>query len=141
MILVGNKIWYELENTHNYPYLDNIIWITNSNFSDNQDIIQQSIDSFNSNIEWDEMWDMKEAKQRLDNGHDLYIGYDNEGPLSHVWFQNDFLYNMFTNPRRPEGYSKQFIEGVFNFIPYDIITLCVDDWNIQAQKFWEKLSI
>ena len=103
---MSNRIWYELENTHNYPYLDNIIWITNFNFSDNQDIIQQSIYSFNSYIEWDKMWDIDEAKQRLDNGHDLYIGYDNEGPLSHVWFQNDFLYNMFTNPRRPEGCSK-----------------------------------
>lgn len=134
------KIWYEIKNTHDYPYIENLQWITTYNFTEHKDLIQKSIDSFNQSIEWDKMWNIEDAECRLKEGHDLFIGYDDQGPISHVWFQNEYLYNMFSNPRRPKNYSKRFIGGVLNYVPYDFISLCVDDWNKNAQKFWERVG-
>lgn len=135
-----SKVWYTLHNTKDFDHLLGLVWIQPSTLCSFENSIQASIDSFNSNHEWDEMWDIKEAKVRLDNGHNLFIGVDQDGPLAHVWFDKDYLYNIYINPRRKEGYGVKFIEGCLNFIEHDYIKLYCDSWNIRAQKFFSKIG-
>ena len=68
------------------------------------------------------------------------IGVDKEGPLAHVWFDNDYLYNMYVNPRRPDEYGVKFVQFCLQFIVHDKVRLYCDDWNVRAQKFFEKIG-
>ena len=52
------------------------IQITNLNFLENQNIISKTIETFNSEIEWDKMWNLDDANIRLTNGEVLYILLD-----------------------------------------------------------------
>lgn len=135
-----NKIWYYFPNEHNYPIIEGLLWIQPHTFCSLENTIQASIDSFNDEVYWTEMWTMDMASERLERGHDLFIGVDKEGPLAHVWFEKNYLYNLFVNPRRPHGYAESFIKSCLNHIPHHTITLYTDEWNIRAQKLFEKVG-
>lgn len=135
-----DKIWYRISNTKNYDYIPGLLLIHYSTFCSLENTIQSTIDSFNLNVQWEDMWDLEEAKERLKSGHKLFIGVDSEGTLSHVWFKNNYLYNVYVNPRRPDGYGVKFIQACMNFIDYENIELYCDEWNIKAQKFFEKVG-
>lgn len=132
------KIWYSILNTKDYDHIDGLLYVQPSTICSLEHTIQSSIDSFNSNHYWEDMWGIDEAKERLEKGHDLFLGVDQEGPLAHVWFDKNYLYNAYVNPRRVEGYGVGFIQACLNFIEYDHIKLYCDDWNSRAQKFFEK---
>ena len=135
-----NRIWYKLNNTKDYDHLPGLLWVQPHTFCSLQNTIQSSIDSFNNSIVWTEMWDMEDAESRLKEGHDLFLGVDEQGPISHVWFEKNYLYNLYTNTRRLEGYTEKFIKGCLNFLEYDTIELYCDEWNIRAQKLFEKVG-
>ena len=135
-----NKIWYNFPNEQNYSVIEGLLWIQPHTFCSLENTVQASIDAFNEEVYWTEMWTMDVANERLERGHDLFIGVDTEGPLAHVWFENNYLYNLFVNPRRPDGYAEQFIKSCLNYIPYDTISLYTDEWNIRAQKLFEKVG-
>lgn len=135
-----NKIWYSLFNTKDYEHIKGLVWIQPHTFCSLENTIQASIDSFNNNIVWTEMWDLEDAEARLKDGHDLFIGVDQDGPLAHVWFDKNYLYNLYSDPNRPDGYTESFVKACLNFIEYDNIKLYCDDWNIRAQKFFEKVG-
>ena len=135
-----NKLWYTFTNEQNYDNVEGLLWVQPHTFCSLENTIQSSIDLFNDNVYWTEMWDLEMAKERLERGHDLFIGVNPQGPLAHVWFENNYLYNLFVNPRRPEGYGEKFIKSCFNYINSDIIFLYTDEWNTRAQKFFEKVG-
>jgi len=137
---MNSKIWYTFPNQQNYPTIEGILWVQPNTFCSLENTIQSSIDSFHENVNWNEMWDLEMANNRLKKGHNLFIGVDSEGPLAHVWFEYNYLYNLFVNPRRPEGYGERFIKTCFNYINSDYIYLYTDEWNIVAQKFFEKVG-
>lgn len=135
-----NKISYIFPNEQNYPSISGLLYIQADTFCSLKNTIQSSIDSFNNTIVWTEMWDIEDAESRLKEGHSLFIGVDEEGPLAHVWFEDNYLYNLFINPRRPNGYGEKFLKSCFNLIPFHTISLDTDNWNIRAQKFFEKVG-
>ena len=135
-----DKIWYEINNTSSVNHLPGVICIGPETFCSYKHTIQASIDNFNSHIEWEDMWTIQDADKRIKEGHILFIGTDKEGPIAHVWFDNDYLYNMYVNPRRPDGYGVDFVKFCLQFIPSDTVKLYCDDWNLQAQKFFEKIG-
>lgn len=135
-----NKIWYTFPNEQNYDTISGILWVQPHTFCSLENTIQTSIESFNSSVYWTEMWDIDLAQERLERGHDLFIGVDDTGPLAHVWFENNYLYNFFVNPRRPDGYGEKFLKACLNFVPFHTISLYTDEWNIRAQKFFEKVG-
>lgn len=135
-----NKSWYTLINQQSYTPIQGMVWIQPHTFCSLENTIQTSINGFNGNVYWTEMWDLDIARERLERGHDLFIGVDQDGPLAHVWFEKNYLYNLFVNPRRPDGYGEKFIKGCLNYINFPTITLCTDDWNIKAQKLFEKVG-
>ena len=135
-----NEVWYTIENNFWVPHVDGVVCIGPDTFCSYKNTIQASIDSFNNNIVWTEMWDLEDAESRLNEGHVLFIGVDKEGPLAHVWFDKDYLYNMYVNPRRPDGYGVNFLKFCLQFIAYPKISVYCDDWNVRAQKFFEKIG-
>jgi hypothetical protein len=134
------KIHYKISNSKKYDTLRGVFIVTLENFHLYQYIIQDSIDSFNSNIDWEDMWDVDEALKRLGRGDDLWIGVDTKGTLAHVWFNGNYLYNLYVDPRRPDDYPVKFVQFTMQFVPHDEITLYCDDWNIAAQKMFEKVG-
>lgn len=120
------------------------IKITNHNFSETIKLIQKSITIFNSEIEWNGMWDINEAENRLTNGEVLYILLDGKTPIGHVWYDLYYLYNAFVSEKRENGDSIWFIQETMWDMKenYDLtyIKLYVDDWNKRAIRFWKKLN-
>ena len=120
------------------------IQITNLNFLENQNIISKTIETFNSEIEWDKMWNLDDANIRLTNGEVLYILLDGKTPIGHVWYDLYYLYNAFVSEKREDGDSVWFIQETMWDMKenYDLtyILLYVDDWNERAIRFWKKLN-
>ena len=118
--------------------------ITQDNFSETKELIQKSIDTFNSEIEWNEMWDIETANDRLSNGEILYLLLDSNTPIGHVWYDLYYLYNAFVSKKREDGDSIWFIQETMwdmkNNFNLTSIKLYTDDWNVRAQKFWKKLG-
>ena len=120
------------------------IQITNFNFLENQNIISKTIETFNSEIEWDKMWNLDDANVRLNNGEVLYILLDGKTPIGHVWYDLYYLYNAFVSEKREDGDSVWFIQETMWDMKkkYNLtyIKLYVDDWNKRAIRFWKKLN-
>ena len=87
-----------------------------------------------------EQFKVSEAEERLKIGDVLWIGVDKEGPLAHVWFKDNYLYNMYVDPRRPDNYAVRFVQFCIQFIDSKEIILYCDEWNIAAQKMFEKVG-
>ena len=138
-----SKIWYSIFNTRGYKSIEGILYVQSYTISGGilEKKVQASIDSFNSNHDWEDMWTIEDAKERLNNGHQLFLGVDkDDNPLAHVWFDEDYLYNVYINPEREYGYGEAFIKSCLNSIKHDTVKLYCDDWNIKAQKFFEKIG-
>ena len=123
-----------------YGDIDGVTRVTKSNLPQFINQIQESIEAFKREVEWDKMWGVEEAKKRLINNEVLFLLRDNKGALGHVWFQEDYLYNMFVSERRVTGTSMRFILHCFNYVPYKNIKLYCDKWNYKAQKFFKKVG-
>ena len=123
-----------------YGDIDGVTRVTKSNLPQFINQIQESIEAFKREVEWDKMWGVEEAKKRLLNNEVLFLLRDNKGALGHVWFKEDYLYNMFVSERRETGTSIRFILHCFNYVPYRNIKLYCDKWNYKAQNFFKKVG-
>ena len=135
-----DKIWFNIVNRMPYGELDGVTRITKSNLPQFIDQIEESIEAFKREVEWDKMWGVEEAEKRLLNNEVLFLLRDKQGALGHVWFKEDYLYNMFVSERRVTGTSMRFILHCFNYVPYKNIKLYCDKWNYKAQKFFKKVG-
>lgn len=116
--------------------------IDKTNYELYSDLIKNSIQLFNSEIEWNDMWDYEESVIRFNNNHIMYIMIENNSPLGYVWYDKNYLYNTFVTKNRIKGDSQNFI----NYTLYDIKTKYTtiqcqcDDWNIRAQEFFKGIG-
>jgi hypothetical protein len=121
-----------------------IVKISKQNFKSNNHLIQKSIDTFHSEIKWEEMWDLYECEIRLNQNQILYLLLEDNNPIGHVWYEGNYLHNAFVSKQRYDGDSTWFIQetmwDIKNTLNVKSIKLCSDYWNIRAQKFWEKLG-
>lgn len=138
--MVESKLWYIKDNLANYPLVDGIVHIQAHNIDQHQQLVEQTIEAFNLSVVWTEMWDLEDANSRVEEGHSLFIGTDQKGSLAHVWFAEDYLYNCFVNPRRPDDYGQKFILACLNEVKHPVINLYTDEWNVRAQRFFEKVG-
>lgn len=147
--MINKTIWYEYNNFTNFESIHinsnnlSISKIQLYNFSDFTDKIQLSIDKFNSQIEWDNMWDLNEAYERLSRNNTLYLLLKNDLPIGHVWYIGEYLYNAFVSNERVNGESQWFIQQTMldrHMLGYDTITLYTETWNERANSFWKKLG-
>ena len=140
------KVWYSIENTTKPSIEENpdhdflIIELNDSNSFEHFGYIKNTVEAFNSLIEWEDMWSMEEASLRFKQGDKLYLLRDNKGALGHIWFANFYMYNLFVHPRRKEGFSEKFVKNCISRIDEPEIFCYCDSWNIRAQKFLEKVG-
>lgn len=102
-------------------------------------LVQKCIDLFNSEIQWSGMFNVEEAKHRFQKNNLMFVLKENNNVLGHVWFDNNYLYNMFVSKKRIYGDSHDFCNHVCYHIGRDIRLYCVKD-NIKGQKFFEKVG-
>jgi len=147
--MINEHIWYEYVDFTNFEVVQidsnnlNILKIQLHNFSDNTDKIQYSIDKFNTQIKWDNMWDLNESYERLSRNNTLYLLLKNDLPIGHVWYIGEYLYNAFVSNERVDGESQWFIQQTMldrNTSGYNTITLYTETWNERANSFWKKLG-
>jgi len=129
------QIWYtgKREIFQKYSLRENLS-VYEAGFDDT-DLIQQSIDLFNSEIQWEGMFDLNIAQMRIYEGSRMFILIDKE-VLGFTWFENDYLYNFFVSQNRTKGDSQEFCKYTCNLIGTDIRLYVVQD-NIRGQKFFE----
>jgi len=142
------KIYYIHSFEHKRLFIQrqeiSILKITKESFNQYSDLIQKSIDTFHSEIKWEDMWDLYDSEIRLNQNQILYLLLENQTPMGHVWYDSYYLYNAFVSKDRCDGDSPWFIQETmwdmkktFNL---KFIKLYVDSWNARAIKFWEKLG-
>lgn len=136
-----SRIWYIIKNEKPYEVLPGVIQISEDDYLHMLDTVQQCIDLFNQNINWDGMWDLSEAIRRFRKGAKLFVWYGPESNIvGYYWMSKNYLHNAYIHPSRPENKSVKFLQTGFNFSEEKSFALYCDDWNTQAQKFVEKLG-
>jgi RimJ/RimL family protein N-acetyltransferase len=119
--------------------------IDKSNYLDNLDIVYQSINIFNSQIKWEDMYNITDAIDRFKNGYTMYVLYDNlvfgymwfSKYLDGVYLQNLFMLKSKTQKWRATELLSAIIENHYNLTK---IYCYIDDWNILSQKVVLKLG-
>jgi RimJ/RimL family protein N-acetyltransferase len=121
--------------------------VTLSNFGDSYNLIDSSIKNFKSEIEWEELFTLDEAHQRLTEGMVMYVGVIDFNVFGHVWFKNHndgrFLFNLFVrNQVEDKKYTgKEFLSDViYRFENNKTIYCEVDEWNIKSLRLFERLG-
>ena len=121
-----------------------LLKINKSNFEENISLIENSINLFNSEISWEDMWDVQDAETRVLQNQILYLLLENQQPIGHVWYDSYYLYNAYVSKDREDGDSVWFIQETMwdmkNTTNIKYIKLYVDSWNERAIRFWEKLG-
>lgn len=111
------------------------------------DIIQHCIDLFHSEVIWDDMFNVKEALNRIERGEKMFVGYKDKDIFCYCWLkQNDkhiyHIYNVFS--KKPKSLRKiGVIDLLYLVIKYHTIgkiTSEADEWNIQSHKVIHKLG-
>lgn len=110
-------------------------------------VIKNCIDFFNSEIEWSGMFDLEEAKRRLKCGDKFFVGYQNGKIFGYCWItQIDpklfKIYNVFSRKtEEPRIYGAT--DMLFNVIKnhtHGTIIAEVDEWNIKSINVFNKLG-
>lgn len=107
-------------------------------------LIQESIDTFNQEVDWDDMWDIKDCEIRLFGGQTLFLLLDNSTVIGHLWYKQNTLYNVFVSNQRKDGDSTWFVQETLwdmkETKKLTYVELWVDTWNERAIQFWKKLN-
>jgi RimJ/RimL family protein N-acetyltransferase len=124
-----------------------VILITLNNFKYYYTLIDDSIKNFNSELDWDNMFTLDDASQRLKDGMVMYVGMVDSGVFGHVWFKNHedgrFLFNLFVknNVYNKTYTGKEFVSDIIYRFEYDKTIYCeVDDWNEKSIKLFKRLG-
>lgn len=134
-----NKIWYKCENVF-FHELTGLRKCTKDSYNLHLPYIEESIANQMKEMRWPGMWDLLEAERRLEEGHKFYYLRDHKGVVGHMWIDDSYIYNVFVHPRRLSGVSEIFLKAVMSLDGKEEYTLFCDDWNIKAQKLFEKVG-
>lgn len=134
-----NKVWYNCENVFAHE-ITGLRKCTLDSFDLHETYIKQAIANQLKEMRWPGMWDIIEAKRRLEEGHKFYYLRDHKGVVGHLWIDEDYIYNVFVHPRRLDGVSKLFVKAVMSLDGQKEYNLFCDEWNKRAQNFFEKVG-
>jgi len=128
----------------------NVVHINSENYKENIPYIEKTIQNFNAEIEWKDMFDLETAIFRFKTGMDMFIGVIDDEPFAHVWFDeydlistSKFLSNLFVkNKTENKAYTgKEFVSYIIHNYYSGVVIFCeVDDWNIRSIKLFEYLG-
>jgi hypothetical protein len=106
------------------------------------EIIKHCIEMFNNEINWDKMFNIDEAQNRILNSHKFFVAYYQKTIYGYCWLNDNIIYNVF---------SKQH-DGKRNYGATDMIYLViknhtngpvksfVDEWNEKSINVFKKLG-
>jgi len=124
-----------------------VIPITFLNVKDNLNLIEDSIEHFNSEIKWENMFTIDDALKRINNGMIMYIGMLDSNIFGHVWFEDckdgRVLFNLFVRNQiqKKEYTGKEFVSDVIHrFEHKKPVYSEVDEWNEKSIKLFKKLG-
>ena len=109
--------------------------------------IQKCIDLFNSEIQWNDMFDVQKALDRIERGEKMFVGYKNEDIFCYCWIRQDneqeyYLYNVFS--KKPKSLRKMGVIDLLYLVIKNYTTgkirAEIDDWNGQSQKVANRLG-
>jgi hypothetical protein len=125
------------------PFLE----VNQSNLNDFTHIIQQSIDLFNSELTWDEMFNMEISHNRISMGHRMFIGIENNKVYGYFWVEiidnSYYIYNLFTTKNLIRfGYTgRHLLSIVINKILFDKPCFAkIDKWNQKSINLAKKIG-
>jgi hypothetical protein len=125
----------------------NVIPISDQNLSDYYSLIQNSIEYFNSEIEWENMFTFEDTVNRVQDGMTMYAGLLDNNVFGYVWFKDykdgRLLFNLFVrNKVSDKSYTgKEFTSDIINRYEYDKNIYCeVDEWNEKSIKLFKRLG-
>lgn len=113
----------------------------------NERIIENCIEFFNSEIKWDGMFDLNEAKSRINKGDKFFVGYQNGIIFGYCWLtkldiNHHKIYNVFsrsTKQPRTYGATDMLYYVIKNYTKGDVIAE-VDEWNTKSINVFMKLG-
>ena len=124
-----------------------VVRIDCSNFESNKQHILASINNFNSEIEWNEMFTLEEASSRVLNNMRMYIGLIDSKVFGHIWFRDyrdgRYLFNLFvTNKTEVKNYTgTEFASDIINRFENEYpVYADVDEWNEKSIKLFNRLG-
>jgi hypothetical protein len=125
------------------PFLE----INELNFKDSTLIIQQAIDLFNSELTWNDMFNVEISRDRISMGHRMFIGIENNKVYGYFWvdFIDDsyYFYNVFTTKNFTRfGYTgRHLLSTVIKGVLFDKPCFCkIDEWNKKSINLFKKMG-
>ncbi len=114
------------------------------------DSLSEEIEEFKKEIKWDEMWDVKEAKNRLMNNWRVVVFVPNQAIKGWIWLDNtNEPKNIYVNREyRNRGIGKELYYEIHNMckkMNIDKIIGYIDNWNLGSRRCiesvgWYKIS-
>jgi hypothetical protein len=125
------------------PFLE----VNQSNLNDFTHVIQQSIDLFNSELTWDEMFNMEISHNRILMGHRMFIGLENNKVYGYFWVEivdnSYYIYNLFTTKNvKNFGYTgRHLLCTVIKKALFDKPCFGkIDEWNQKSINLVKKMG-
>ena len=109
--------------------------------------IQKCIDLFNSEIQWNDMFNVEQALDRIERGEKMFVGYKNEDIFCYCWIKENhkddyYIYNVFS--KKPKSLRKIGVIDLLYLVIKNYTTgkirAEIDDWNTQSQRVFERLG-
>ena len=132
--------YYQLNKEYYIEEADlHIVHIYNKMWSEAyKDTLQLLINYFNEEYNWDEMFTIDDAVNRIKQGNNLFLLYINNRVIGYVWFKEldkdtCFGYNLYVTKKidRPNYAPKWFYNKVSGIMlkNYKTIKVEIEDWN------------
>ena len=108
--------------------------------------LQSGIDDFNRQLNWDNMWTVTDAKERLEKNWWFYVIEEDNKYIGWAWFDepNKQFCNLYVHKDyRDKGYGKELTYKRLNECKrMDIqnVWMKVDEWNKPEQKITQELG-
>lgn len=113
----------------------------------NEVVIKNCIEYFNSEISWDGMFDLEEAKRRISSGDKFFVGYQNGKIFGHCWLTQIEpelfkVYNVFSrnNEIHREYGATDMLFHVIKNNTKGVVIAEVDEWNTKSMNVFYKLG-
>ena len=106
----------------------------------NRQKLQDSIDIFQSELDWTEMWSIEDAQKRLEKGWWFYVIEKKDKYIGWAWFDtpNKKFCNLYVHKDyRNRGYGREFTYARLNECKNQLIenvNMHIDEWNKPTHK-------
>ncbi len=109
------------------------------------DSLAKEIEEFKKELNWDEMWDVNDAKNRLKNNWKVVVFMPNDIIKGWIWLDNTGEpKNIYVNNEyRNKGIGKELYYEIHNICKKNNIEKIIgyiDDWNIYSRKCIESVG-